>query len=137
VLLGVGVVSGYRLGPLPFWQDVPGGSSRQVHQFSVTAHAQAMARAVALIPSGVPVSASNPFGGRLSARPRILTWPVIGDAQWVIVDQQRPWVIDKHVKPRVQAPYLRALERNPAFALVSRDDGVLVFARRTALRRPA
>jgi uncharacterized membrane protein len=134
VLLGAGIVSGYRLGPLPFWQHIPGGSSRQVRQFTVTAHDRALARATALVPGGVPISASNQLGGRLSARRRVLVWPVIDDAQWVLVDTQRAWLIDKPVKPRVQEPYLKALERNRAFTLVFDEDGVLVFARKAALR---
>lgn len=129
VLLGAGVLAGYHLGPFPLWQDVPGGSTYENGQFVVTAHDGAMARAVAVIPSGAVVSASDQLGGRLSARRRILSWPIVGDAQWVIVDTVRAWLIDKRVTPAQQAPYLHRLEANPAFHLVFSEDGVLVFRR--------
>ncbi len=132
LLLGAGLVSGYRLGPLPFWKHIPGGSSRQVIQFTVTPHDRAMARAVALVPVGVPVSVSNQLGGRLSDRRRVLNWPIIDDAQWVLVDTKQAWLIDKRVKPRVQAPFVTKLERNRAFVMVFDEDGVLVFARRSS-----
>ena len=69
-----------------------------------------MARAIAMIPAGVPVSATDTAGGRLSDRLHIYTWPVIGDAQWVVVDTANPWLIDNRVKPWINVPYVEALE---------------------------
>jgi uncharacterized membrane protein len=42
--------------------------------------------AVALVPRGASVSASNIIGAHFSARRRILLFPVIRDADWVVVD---------------------------------------------------
>ena len=53
------------------------GSSARVEQYRVTDHSRAMARAVALVPDDVPVSAGNLLGAHLSERERIYTFPVI------------------------------------------------------------
>jgi uncharacterized membrane protein len=46
---------------------------------------QAKAHALSLVPAGVPVSATNEFGGYLSARRLIAYFPHLGEAQWTIV----------------------------------------------------
>jgi hypothetical protein len=41
---------------------------------------------VGLIPSGVPVAASNQLGGHLSARRIIYSFPTVRIARWIVVD---------------------------------------------------
>jgi hypothetical protein len=106
--------------------------TRASDQYTVTAHDRALAGAVAMVPAGVPVSATNSAGGRLSDRLHVYTWPVIGDAQWVIVDTAIPWLLDKRVKPWVDTPYLEAFEATGQFELVYHGHGVDVFRRKTA-----
>jgi uncharacterized membrane protein len=131
-LLATSLITGFLHGPVPIGKLIPGGSTRQSGQYSVTAHDTAMAHAISMIPAGVPVSASDPAGGRLSDRLHIYTWPVIGDAQWVVVDIANPWLIDNRVKPWINVPYVEALERTGAFDLVYYGYGVDVFRRKTA-----
>jgi uncharacterized membrane protein len=131
-LLATSFITGFLHGPVPIGKLIPGGSTRQSGQYSVTAHDTAMAHAISMIPAGVPVSASDPAGGRLSDRLHIYTWPVIGDAQWVVVDIANPWLIDHRVKPWINVPYVEALERTGAFDLVHYGYGVDVFRRKTA-----
>lgn len=126
------VVAGWRGGPLPFWRYVPGGSHIRVGEFEVTSHSRVMARATALIPDDVPVSASNPFGAHLSDRRRVLTFPVVADARYVIVDERRPFLADRLVPAAEQRLPLLALRADPRFRIVFAEDGVLVFARRDA-----
>lgn len=126
------VVAGWRGGPLPFWRYVPGGSQIRVGEFEVTSHSRVMAEAVRLVPRDVPVSASNPFGAHLSDRRRVLTFPVIADARYVLVDERRPFLADRLVPAAEQQPALAALRADPAFRPVFSRDGVLVFARRDA-----
>jgi uncharacterized membrane protein len=47
---------------------------------------RAKAEALSFIPAGVPVSASNQLGAQLSERRRMLIFPAIREARWVIVD---------------------------------------------------
>jgi uncharacterized membrane protein len=131
-LLAAGVISEFLLSPLPVGHAIPGGSTRASDQYTVTPHDSALTRVIAMIPAGVPVSATNPAAGRLSARLHVYTWPVIGDAQWVLVDIIRPWLIDERVKPWVNTPYVEALERTGQFELVFHGYGVDLFRRKTA-----
>ena len=131
-LLVAALVSGFLNGPVPIGKWIPGGSTRASDQYTVTAHDQALAQVVAMIPPGVPVSATNPAGGRLSDRQRVYAWPVIGDAQWVLVDTAKPWLLDGRVKPWVNTPYVEALERTGQFDLVYHGHGIDLFRRKSS-----
>jgi uncharacterized membrane protein len=132
VWVGAVAVAGLFMGPLPWWRDVPliGSDNQRLAQYHVTDHSRAMARAVAMIPDDVPVSAGNLLGAHLSERERILTFPVIAEARWVIVDTRRPYLADR-LLPRAHAARVAALRARADMRLVHSDDGVLVF-RRTA-----
>ncbi|MDP9262383.1 MAG: DUF2079 domain-containing protein, partial [Actinomycetota bacterium] len=86
----------------------------------------ARAGAVNLIPSGVAVSASNYLAAHLSARRHIYIFPVVREANWVVVD---PHDQTHRGFPGFQ-PGIRRMERNPAWRLVYDLRGVLVFERR-------
>ena len=131
-LLVATLVSGFLHGPLPIGKVIPGGSTRASDQYTITAHDQALAHVIAMIPPGVPVSATNPAGGRLSDRLHVYTWPVIGDAQWVLVDTASPWLNAVKVGRQVNTPYVERLEATGAFDLVDQDDGVDLFRRKSA-----
>jgi uncharacterized membrane protein len=127
--VGAVVASGVYLGPLPFWSEVPAvGSEQRVEQYRVGDHAEAARRLVAMIPDGVPVSAGNLPGAHLSERERILTFPVVGEAAWVVVDTHRPYLVDR-VLPRAHAAQVRALAARTDMRLVAQEDGVLLFRR--------
>ena len=129
VWVAVVALAGVYQGPLPVWQHVPlVGADSRVEQYDVTDHSRVMARATALIPDDVAVSAGNLFGAHLSERTRIYTFPVIGDADWVIVDQRRPYIADR-IGPRVHRARVRALRESPEWRLVFAEDGVYVFHR--------
>jgi uncharacterized membrane protein len=136
VWVGAVVLSGIYLGPLPWWSAVPlVGSQARTEQYRVTDHSRVMARAVTIIPDRVAVSAGNLLGAHLSERRRILTFPVVGEARWVIVDRRRPYVGDR-LSPRVHALRLAQLRALPDMRLIFDEDGVMVF-HRIALRRIA
>ncbi len=126
---GAAAIAGVYQGPLPWWEHVPlVGSDARVEQYRVTDHSRAMARASALIPGGVPVSAGNLFGAHLSERERIYTFPVIRDAEWVVVDARRPYIVDR-LAPGVHRARVRQLLASPEWRLAFREDGVMVFRR--------
>ena len=93
------------------------------------AHDAAARRALAVVPEGVPVSATNSLGAHLSERRRIFSFPVLREARWVVVDEQRLTFLDS-LKPRRSRPALAKLRRDPRWMHVFAEDGVLVFRRR-------
>ena len=92
------------------------------------AHNAAARRAIALVPDGAPVSATNSLGAHLSARKRVFSFPVLREAEWVIVDERRLTFLDS-LAPERARPKLAALRRDPAWTRVFAEDGVLVFRR--------
>ena len=120
-------VAGILLGPLPVWRDVPFGSDLATREHIVGHHARVAARAVALIPADAPVSATNTLGAHLSARRRIFSFPVLRDATWVAVDEQRPSYRDTADAPvRFERAYA-ALRASGRYQVVFDEDGVVVL----------
>jgi uncharacterized membrane protein len=93
------------------------------------AHDAAARRALELVPAAVPVSATNTLGAHLSARRRIFSFPVLGDATWVVVDEGRLTFLDS-LAPERARPALAALRRDPRWHQVFDENGVLVLQRR-------
>jgi uncharacterized membrane protein len=127
-LVLAGVVAGYLLGPLPFWQHVPGGSRVRAEQYEVPARAALLRAADATVPGDAVVSAGNRIAGHMSDRRRILAFPTIADAQYVVVDVLQPDV-DDDVDPDAHAAAVARVRADPGFRLVWDRDGVLVFRR--------
>ena len=92
-------------------------------------HDAAARRALAVVPDGAPVSATNALGAHLSDRRRIFSFPVLREAEWVAVDSTRLTFLDS-LQSRRAGPALAALRRDPNWRLVFAEDGVLVFRRR-------
>lgn len=136
VALTAALVANYRLGPLPFWRELPGGAQHQAYAAHVSAHDRAASRAVELVPDGAVVSATNALGAHLSARRRMLSFPYIQDAQWVAVDETQPGYGDRFA-PLATAVRISRLRLNPSFELVFSEDGVLVFKRRSSTAKSA
>ncbi|MDX6398266.1 MAG: hypothetical protein QOJ43_1674 [Gaiellaceae bacterium] len=103
------------------------GPAGRVH-VGADAHDAAGRRALALIPDGAPVSATNALGAHLSARRRIFSFPVLEEARWVVADERRLTFLDSLKPGRARVP-LAALRRDPRWRLVFAEDGVLVFRR--------
>jgi hypothetical protein len=91
-------------------------------------HDAAARRALAVVPDGVPVSATNSLGAHLSDRRRIFSFPILREARWVVVDERRLTFLDSLRPGRSQAA-LAELRRNPSWERVFAEDGVLVFRR--------
>jgi len=91
---------------------------------------QAKAAALALVPDGVPVSASNQLGGHLSERLRIMIFPVIREARWVVVDSRDPTYGDEAAFQR----RIGELRRSPRWSLVYSARGVFVYRQAGVVR---
>ena len=93
---------------------------------------EALRDALALIPAGAPVTSSNEVGAHLSARRQVYSVPVLGDAEWVVVDLDEPWVtrLDSPIltsHPEVVLAFAERLERDPVWTTVFEREGVVVF----------
>jgi hypothetical protein len=95
---------------------------------------QALTQAVALVPAGAPVTASNPVGAHLSDRRYVFTVPLLARAEWVVVDLDDPWVtspdspiLTRH--PKVVKRFVRRLENDRRWTKVFERDRVVVFRR--------
>jgi hypothetical protein len=128
-VVAIVIVAGFLLGPLPAWRFVPGGADLGAREHVVGSHAQAAAEIVGLVPPGVAVSATNTLGAHLSARRRVLSFPLRRDAVWVVVDTRRPSHLDRANAPGPFAKALAELRLDTRYALVADDDGVLAFRR--------
>ncbi len=87
---------------------------------------EAKAHALSLVPAGVPVSATNQFGGYLSNRRFISIFPNIGKAEWTIVDRNDP---DNEIAGNPAAVLLR-LKASPDWRVVYASHGVTVLQKR-------
>jgi uncharacterized membrane protein len=127
-VLALAIVSNYALGAIPLWRYLPGGQQAQAHAADVTRHDRLALRALHLIPKSAVVSATNTLGAHLSARRRILSFPVIQDARWIAADETSPGYADR-LAPLPTAVQLSWLRRNPEWRLVFERDGILIFQR--------
>jgi uncharacterized membrane protein len=85
----------------------------------------AKAHALSLIPSGVPVAASNQIATYVSARRYVYTFPVIGKARWLILDRGDATYADK----RGFARAVRRIETAPSWQVVFASHGVDLLRR--------
>ena len=136
LLVGAVLATGIWQGPLPLWGWVPGGwGSQAQNALTVNAHARAVQKAVDMIPEGVPVSATNDAGSHLSARERIHLFPILKDAEWVVIsDGTRARVMARDrptLRPFGFRSRLRLLETSRRWRLVFQEDGVRVYRRVT------
>jgi uncharacterized membrane protein len=128
VAVAAALVANYRLGAIPLWHSLPGGSSYQAHASHVSEHDRITERALRLIPDNAVVSATNSLGSHLSARRRFLSFPAIRDAEWIAADETQPGYADRW-DPGATAADLARIRRSPDWRLVFSEDGVLVFKR--------
>jgi uncharacterized membrane protein len=111
------------LGPLPLVSDAQAGYEH------VTEHDRLAARALRLVPPDAVVSATNSLGAHLSARRRILSFPLLADATWVAVDTTRPSYLDSTTKKRQAREAIARIRHDPLWRVVYARDGVLILSR--------
>jgi uncharacterized membrane protein len=95
----------------------------------------ALREATDLVPPLARVSATEGLGARLSERPVIYSFPLVRDADWVVIDSGDAALPDSTSAKRGWLPeeFMRDVTRfrkNASFRLVYKRDGVLVFRRR-------
>jgi uncharacterized membrane protein len=101
----------------------------------------ALHEAVALVPDGAPVAATNKAGSHLSARRYFFSVPVVRNAEWIVVDTSDPWVPlpprEKRITwGRLDSELVRAfaarIDRSARWEKVFERSGVIVFRRAAA-----
>jgi hypothetical protein len=92
-------------------------------------HDRVAERALALIPGDAAVSSTNGLGAHLSERRRIHSFPVVRDADWVVVDFRRASYLDRRSAPSTTAVPLARLLDSGAWRIVFDEDGILVLTR--------
>jgi hypothetical protein len=120
------------LGP---WARLVGGTPLGGREVVSADRAAALAEAVARVPAGSPVTASNTVGSHLSARRYLYSVPVLGRAEWVVVDRADPWVVTRDSPILAQDPerveaFATRLGADPAWETVLDRSGVVVLRRR-------
>lgn len=98
-------------------------------------HVRAMHDAAALVPSGVPISATNRFGSHLSSRRYFYSVPVVERAEWILLDTweprlTRPGSTITHWEPARFEAFWDRIEQSPEWMKVFERDGVVVYRKR-------
>jgi len=114
------------------WPRAVGATPLGGREALTRTHIDALAAATALVPQGVPVSASNPVGVHVSARRYVYSVPNLGRAEWVVVDLEDPWIVrpdspllTRH--PKIVRQFVARLETDPSWTKVFERDDVFVF----------
>jgi uncharacterized membrane protein len=121
------------------WPSVPGREHLWPYGVPSPDNVEALREAVALIPDGVPVAATNKAGSHLSARRRFFSVPRVARAEWVVIDMRDTWVPLPPREPirsawgredfALVARLRLRLERSAEWRRVSETRGVFVFRR--------
>jgi uncharacterized membrane protein len=117
------------------WPRVAGATPLGGRESVPAERLTAMNHAVAAIPDGAPVVTTNAAGAHLSARRYVYLVPVLGRAEWAVVDRGDPWVVGRDSPiltrhPEVVEAFIARLRRSTAWRQVSAEAGVLVFRRK-------
>jgi uncharacterized membrane protein len=118
--LAAALIGAVVVGPLWAGELVPDRRSE---------HDRVAARALDLIPPAAAVSSTNGLGAHLSARRRVLSFPVIRDAEWVAVDLRRASYLDRRSSASTAAVPLAGLLLSGAWTKILDEDGVIVLQR--------
>jgi uncharacterized membrane protein len=113
------LIGSLLLGPIPDRLD----------DYERTENDRVATDALAVIPEDDPVSATNTLGAHLSERRRVVSFPLVRDALWIAVDQQRPSLGDR-LNPPEASTRIATIRRDPSWRVVFERDGILVLRRR-------
>jgi uncharacterized membrane protein len=113
---------------------VPGGPSRGSRAGVVPArHVDALRAAVALVPEDAPVASTNGLGSVLSDRRYVFTMPVLGRAEWAVLDMRNSWIgggpRGGAMYPERLADFRDQLADSSQWVKVFDEDDVIVFHR--------
>jgi hypothetical protein len=101
------------------------------------ARLDALRVAMELVPADAAVSSTNKAGSHLSARRYVYSVPVLGRADWIVLDTEDPFVAVPgspvlERRPAALQAFRRRIERSPSWERVLARSGILVFRRSSA-----
>jgi len=112
------------------WPGALGGTPNW-YRVNTSQEAVAVRRAaVALVPDGAAVSSTNGFGSHLSARRFVYSVPMVGRAEWIVMDVSDAWIPQTwggHIDPETLQKFRERIEQSAGWRKVFDEDGVLVF----------
>ena len=133
----VSALASLVIGP---WPGVPGAQLPWLYWWSdgnTPGHIDALRDAVALVPGNAPVSATTKAGSYLSARRYFYSVPVLGNAEWIVIDAKDSWVplpprgpvrsTWGRLDPALLASFTARIEQSPSWDVVFERSGVFVF----------
>jgi uncharacterized membrane protein len=115
---------------------VPGVKSFGYQSELPATHVDALRGAVALVPEGAPVSTTNRAGGHLGARRYVYSVPVLGNADWLVLDTWDPRIAKPgstilEWDPAAFERFVQRIARSADWSKVYERDGVFVYRRAT------
>jgi uncharacterized membrane protein len=126
LVLTLSAVSALMVGP---W---PGALAGKPDFYRTHTPPDVLRRAVGLVPAGAPVTATNRVGSHLAARRYLYSAPVLGRAEWVVLDTSDDWIPGRWGggdDPTAMRAFRLRLERSATWRRVFADDGVYVYTR--------
>ena len=117
------------------WPGAPASVDLWYQEPVAQDRADALRSAIALVPDGAAVAATNKAGSHLAGRKHFYSVPLVGGADWIVLDTQDPWVVGKAVNltlgpyPEKLLAFRREIERDAGWAKVFEQDGVVVYRR--------
>ena len=123
----VSVVATLTYGPIPLWGHLPFGKHQASYQYRITARDHAAEEAIALIPAAAAVSTSNTLGAHLSDRRRVLSFPLLRESHWIVVDTLRMSYGDDNLAHRRGLRALRAFRQAPRWQVVFARKGIVLL----------
>ena len=127
LVLTLSVVSSVMVGP---WPGAIAGTPDFYRTDTSPAFVGALEHAVALVPDDAPVSATNRIASHLSARRYVYDAPVLGRAEWVVIDPSDAWIPGPWgggEDPAALEAFEDRLQRSTGWQKVLDTEGVLVF----------
>jgi hypothetical protein len=121
------VVSSVMVGP---WPGAVSGAPDFYRTDSSPEFLGALRHAVDLVPDDAPVASTNRLGSHLSAREYVASVPVLGRAEWVVMDMSDPWIPRLYGggNDRSALDAFRAeLDASPAWEVAFEQGDVVVF----------
>lgn len=134
-ILGLSLFMSVIAGP---WRLLPGPADDRFASVPSSDYLRALQQATALVPPGVPVAATNAAGSHLSARRYVYSVPLVGRAQWIVLDLNNSFVIRPNSEtwgsddPAALRAFRTQVEASPRWTKVFDREGVLVFRRVSA-----
>jgi uncharacterized membrane protein len=127
LVLTLSIASAVMVGP---WPGAVAGTPDFYRTDRSPEFLAALRRAVALVPDDAPVTATNRLGSHLAARRYLYSAPVLGRAEWAVLDMSDGWVPRSWgggLDPEAIQALRDRLEQRSDWTLVYEEQGVVVF----------